>query len=597
MNGLNQLRNNRVLVIDDNPSIQGDIRKILRCHSLDSQLEKIGAEVFGDQPPAQPPVSFHVDGALQGEEGLRMIEAAAAAGMPYAMAFVDVRMPPGLDGVETIARIWKRFPELQVVICTAYSDYSWDEMIRQVGRSDSLLILKKPFDNIEVLQLATALTQKWSLNHQVTCRLKDLDQLVTQRTLELQLANEQLKKDSAEQIKLERQLRQAQKMEAVGQLAAGIAHDFNNILTIVQGNASLLLAGKPPGSPERQPLQNICGASDRAAKLVAQLLTFCRQQAAEIRPLDLGGTVAAVAKILPRLLTPEIKVEALAPSGLPLVSADGGMMETLLINLALNARDAMPEGGNLSINAQPVSIRPADISSNPEARAGEYVRLSVSDTGSGIPPEILPRIFEPFFTTKPMGKSAGLGLATVHGIVKQHQGWVEVQSQVKHGTTFHIFLPALAIEERRPTPPPPAPANPAPVRETILVVDDEPDLRDLVTEVLESGGYRVLSAGSGVEALDKWAKRHGTVDLLLTDMVMPDGLTGSKLADRLRGEDPGLRVIYTSGFSAGIPGGALDNVDERNFLPKPYRPATLLQFVRQCLDQPCPANNKTQEAA
>jgi two-component system NtrC family sensor kinase len=597
MNASNHLRNNRILVIDDNLSIHEDIRKILRCRERDLALADAGARMFGEEPPPSPPVSFQVDAALQGEEGLRMMEAAAAAGHPYAMAFVDVRMPPGWDGVETIARLWKGFPDLQVVICTAYSDHCWEEIIRTMGRSDNLLILKKPFDSIEVLQLANALTQKWSLNHQVTCRLQDLDQRVTQRTTELQSANAQLKKEIAEQVRLENQLRQAQKMEAVGQLAAGIAHDFNNILTVVQGNASLLLAGKPPSSPDCQPLQKIAAAAERAATLVGQLLTFCRKQVVELRPTDLSATFADFTEMLPRVLPSIIKVDAHAPPGLPLVSADGAMMATLLMNLALNARDAMPEGGILSISAASVTIGPAEVSAQAEARQGEFVRLSVSDTGSGIPPEILPRIFEPFFTTKPVGKGTGLGLATVYGIVKQHQGWVEVQSQVNHGTAFHIFLPALTGGEAGQTAPPATSTTAARARETILVVDDEPDLMELVAQVLESGGYQVLAAGSGAEALEQWAKRQGDVHLLLTDIVMPDGMTGRMLADRLRSEDPRLRVIYTSGYSAGVPGTELANLEEQNFLAKPYRPATLLQVVRECLDQPCASAHTSQKAA
>jgi len=598
MNASNHLRNNRILVIDDNRAIHEDIRKILRCLERDPVLEEAAARIFGAESPPSLEVSFQVDAALQGEEGLRMMEAAAAAGNPYAMAFVDVRMPPGWDGVETIAHLWKQFPELQVVICTAYSDHYWEDMIRILGRSDNLLILKKPFDNIEVLQLANALTQKWSLNHQVTCRLKNLDQLVTQRTTELQSANEQLKKEIAEQVRLENQLRQAQKMEAVGQLAAGVAHDFNNILTVVQGNARLLVASKPPTSPDCHPLQKIGAAADRAATLVGQLLTFSRKQVVELRPTHLGDTLADVAEMLPHVLTPIIKVDAHAPPNLPLVSADAAMMETLLMNLAVNARDAMPEGGILSITAAPVTIGPAEASSQPEAREGEFVRLSVIDTGSGIPPEILSRIFEPFFTTKPIGKGTGLGLATVYGIVKQHQGWMEVQSQVNHGTAFHVFLPALTVSAPRQTPPPAtAPITVATARKTILVVDDEPDLRDLVSQVLESGGYHVLSAGSGAEALEQWAKRQGDVHLLLTDIVMPDGFSGRMLADRLRSEDPNLRVIYTSGYTAGVPGTELANMEQHNFLPKPYRPATLLQIVRECLDQPCASANTSQKAA
>jgi two-component system cell cycle sensor histidine kinase/response regulator CckA len=705
MNSPIQLRNNRIIVIDDNPSIHEDIRKILNCSERDAA-----------------PVNFRVDTALQGEEGLRMIEAAAKAGNPYAVAFVDVRMPPGWDGVETVARIWKQFPDLQVVVCTAYSDYSWEEMIRKIGRSDSLLILKKPFDNIEVLQLANALTQKWSLNHEVTCRLNDLDQLVTQRTLELQSANEQLKKEIAEriqaeqflrlseerfskafkaspiplaiqsllnevfvdandgflrltgykreeligrtarqlrvwdepdsesdmlqklrqemavrnmqcrlraksgrtleillsvevielngepfllviaqditeQIKLEDQLRQAQKMEAVGQLAAGVAHDFNNILTVVQGNASLLLALAAPGSPDCRPLENICAAAERAGKLVRQLLTFSRKQVIELRPTDLRDVLSALAEMLPSVLTPMIQVNTLAAPGLPPVRADGAMMETLLMNLSVNARDAMPEGGCLDITIQAVTLEAEAVSTNPESRAGQFVRLSVRDTGAGIPAEILPRIFEPFFTTKPVGKGTGLGLATVYGIVKQHQGWVEVHSQVNQGTTFDIFLPALVAHAPRQTIPPSQPTRPGRPSETILVVEDEPDLRDLVVQVLEFAGYRMLSAGSGAQALEQWAKRSGDIHLLLTDIFMPDGLTGQKLAEQLRSEDPRLRVIFTSGYTAGIPGTELANIEPRSFLPKPYRPATLLRIVRECLDQPVSARSAARQAA
>jgi signal transduction histidine kinase len=597
MNASTASRNNRILVIDDNKAICEDIRKILRSQERNPALAEAGAAVFGEDAPAPPALSFHVEAAWQGEAGLRMIEAAAAAGQPYAMAFVDVRMPPGWDGVETIARIWNRHPDLQVVICTAHTDYSWEEMVRVLGRSDSLLILKKPFDNLEVLQLANALTQKWSLHHELTCRLNDLDRLVAQRTIELQSANEQLRKEIAEQIKLENQLRQAQKMEAVGQLAAGIAHDFNNILTVVQGNASLLLAGKPPASPDCRSLQNICEASGRAAKLVGQLLMFCRKQVVELRPTHLRDTVAALAQMLPRVMTPAIKIDAHIAAGLPQINADGAMMETLLMNLAINARDAMPEGGILSIAAVPATLAQAEVSANPNAREGQFVRLSVGDTGAGIPPEILPRIFEPFFTTKPVGKGTGLGLATVYGIVQQHQGWVEVQTQVQHGTIFHVFLPALAANEPRKTAPPASPATPPAARETILVVDDEPDLRDLVTQVLEGGGYKVVSAGSGAEALEQWTRHHGNIHLLLTDIVMPDGLTGRKLADRLRSEDPRLRVVFTSGYCAGQPGTELANVEERSFLPKPYRPASLLRIVRECLDRPCAPPTTAQQAA
>ncbi len=278
------------------------------------------------------------------------------------------------------------------------------------------------------------------------------------------------------------------------------------------------------------------------------------------------------------------------------------MIETLLINLAFNSRDAMPGSGILSITAAPVTIGPAEAAGRIEAREGEFVRLSVIDTGSGIDAEILPRIFEPFFTTKPVGKGTGLGLATVYGIVKQHEGWVEVKSQVHHGTAVHVFLPALVVSEppqATPTPPPAPPTKnkKARTRETILVVDDEDDLRELVAQVLESDGYQVRVAGSVGEALEQWAKRSGDIHLLLTDVIMPDGMTGHMLADQLQSEDPRLRVIFTSGYTAGAPGTELATIHEHNFLPKPYRPDTLLQSVRACLDRPCAAAHAAQKAA
>jgi two-component system, cell cycle sensor histidine kinase and response regulator CckA len=473
--------------------------------------------------------------------------------------------------------------------------YHRDELIDHTARQ--LQIWEEPEDERAMLDM---LGQKMSV-HELPCRFRaksgDLrDILLSVELIELDgqpflLA---IAQDITERIKLETQLRQAQKLEAVGQLAAGVAHDFNNILAVVQGNASMLLASISPDSPDYRPLQNIHVAAQQAARMVGQLLTFCREQAVELLPTQVNDILASAADKLPRILTPAVKLNVQARPSLPRISADATMMDNLLTALAANARDAMPQGGQLTITAEAVTLRPSDISTNPRARAGEFVRLSVRDTGVGISPEVLPRIFEPFFTTKPSGQGAGLGLATAYGIVKQHQGWFEVQSQANQGSVFHIFLPAqpaAPVSQASPLP------KPAVSRETILVVDDEPDLIDLVSQVLQTDGYRVLSAHSGAEALEQWSKRCGDIHLLLTDMVMPDGFTGSKLAHQLQSEDPRLRVIFTSGYTAGQRGTELANVNERNFLPKPYRPNTLLQVVRACLDYPGPSANAAQKAA
>jgi two-component system, cell cycle sensor histidine kinase and response regulator CckA len=406
----------------------------------------------------------------------------------------------------------------------------------------------------------------------------DLDELVAQRTVELQAANDQLKKEIAEG--------QAQKMEAVGQLAAGIAHDFNNILAVVQGNASLLLDGKLSDDKETKPLETICAAVDRASKLVRQLLTLSRKQLPELQPMNIRDTLTAASEMLPGVFTPTIDIEFRVQPEVPDISADADMLESLLMNLAFNARDAMPAGGRLKVSVDTVEIAAEAARDNPQMRPGRFVRLSVADTGCGIAPEILPRIFEPFFTTKPAGKGTGLGLAAVYGIVRQHHGWVEVQSKVNEGTTFHVLIPAIASVKPAQKPAPPKPSGSSVSGETILVVEDEPDLRDLVSQILESCGYKVVSAGSGAEALEVWAARRADIRLLLTDMVLPDGFSGRNLADRLTSENPRLRVIFTSGYSAGMPGTELANIEARQFLGKPYRPAALLEIVRRCLDEP-----------
>jgi signal transduction histidine kinase len=385
-----------------------------------------------------------------------------------------------------------------------------------------------------------------------------------------------------ERLGLEAQLRHSVKMEAVGQLAAGVAHDFNNILTVIQGHASLLLSRHAGDIATTAPLRQVSEAADRACGLIRQLLLFSRKQVMQPRPLDMADAVRGVSRMLERVMGEDIAVEVLCPRELPWVHGDPGMIEQVLMNLAVNSRDAMPRGGKfvLSATAQRFdSDRPTD---HPEARTGEFVCLSVSDTGCGMDPVTLGRIFEPFFTTKEVGRGSGLGLATVYGIVKQHRGWIEVESEVGLGTSFRVFLPA----EPRPAPAPrltdDAPA--AGGAETILVVEDEDALRELVTEILTTFGYRVVSAPSGVQALKVWEKHRDEIDLLLTDMVMPEGMSGRELAERLLRQEPELQVIYTSGYSPGMAGKDLALIGGFNFLPKPYPPVRLVEMVRECLD-------------
>jgi len=380
---------------------------------------------------------------------------------------------------------------------------------------------------------------------------------------------------------LEARFQQAQKMEAIGQLAGGVAHDFNNIL------AALLMqvefAASAEGLPEeaRGSLMEISSAVERAANLTRQLLLFSRKQVMQTRDLDLNEVVASLAKMLQRIIGEDIRLQ-LHLHPVPLITrADAGMLDQILMNLAVNARDAMPDGGRLLIETGERMLDEASAQLNVDAAPGRYVWMSVTDTGYGIPPDVLPHIFEPFFTTKEVGKGTGLGLATVFGIVKQHQGWIEVQNQPGSGARFQVFFPVSSGAVTEPVVPRSAPRGGT---ETLLVVEDDAALRAITRRHLERHGYTVLEAPSGAEALQIWERERTNVALLLTDLVMPGGVSGQQLARKLQGDRPGLRVVFTSGYSAEIAGRGIQLEHGENFVQKPYAPDQLLGLIRQCLD-------------
>jgi two-component system, NtrC family, sensor kinase len=584
-------RNRRILVIDDNLAIHADFKKILSPAPSAAALEALEAEVLGHVRAAGSTEGFQVDSALQGQEGFALVQQSLADRQPYALVFMDVRMPPGWDGIETTARIWEIDPDIEVVICTAYSDYSWDDMIARLGISDRLVILKKPFDNVEVLQMAHALTEKWSLRQKVRLKMDQLEAMVAARTRELQAANEQLKVEMAERARTEEALRQSQKMEALGQLAGGIAHDFNNLLTVIRGNAQIMALDVQELPAVLEACRQIDRAAERAAKLTAQMLMFSRKKRMRSEHLDLNAVLAQSGRMLPRLLNEDIAVEIQCGAPALPVCADPVMVEQAILNLAVNARDAMPNGGRLTIQADAVEISDADARSNPKSRAGRFARVTVADTGSGIAPEALPHLFEPFFTTKEPGRGTGLGLATVYGIVKQHAGWVDVESEPGRGARFRIFLPlngSGAASAAAASPENPVIGG----TETILLVEDEPPVRRLARTILQRHGYRVLEAGSGEEALAVWAEHESEISLLLTDMVMPGHISGRELAARLREKKPELKATFTTGYSVDTIGKDMVLEEGLNFLPKPYHPRKLAETVRRCLDEPPPESDK-----
>jgi two-component system cell cycle sensor histidine kinase/response regulator CckA len=390
--------------------------------------------------------------------------------------------------------------------------------------------------------------------------------------------------DITERKQLEEQFHQAQKMEAVGRLAGGVAHDFNNLLTAILGSADLVLDSLTAGVPEREEIEEIRKAALRAADLTRQLLAFSRQQVIAPTVLNPNEIVASMDKLLRRLLGEDVELRSVLAADLAAVEADPSQLEQVVLNLAVNARDAMPNGGKLTIETQNVELDEAYVRGHLSAQPGPYVMLAVSDTGVGMDATTQARIFEPFFTTKEKGKGTGLGLATVYGIVKQSGGWIWVYSEPAHGTSFKVYLPRVA---QAAAPAAPSPMPPVSVRgsETVLLVEDEEMIRHLVQKVLKANGYTVLVAASGRDAERAAGEHEGPIHLLMTDVVLP-GMNGREVAQRLTAARAGIRVLYLSGYTDEVivhhgvlePGVA--------FLQKPFTPAVLGRKVREVLDGP-----------
>ena len=389
-------------------------------------------------------------------------------------------------------------------------------------------------------------------------------------------------RDITEHRQLEAQFRQSQKMEAIGQLASGVAHDFNNILAVIQLQAGMLRISQCLPPTETGFLTEIEKSSERAANLTRQLLLFSRQQAVQLRNIDLNDVVVNITRMLQRVLGENIQLHfKYAPQPL-FINADEGMMDQVLMNLVVNARDAMPGGGNLFIETSGFEFQKSELPS-PHWRPGHFACLSVGDTGCGMSPEVQARIYEPFFTTKGIGKGTGLGLATVFGIVQKHQGWIEVKSEIGSGTTFRIYLPRLLEVADQAT----AEKSPSVLhqgQETILLVEDDQSLRVTIRKALSKLGYNLFEAATGFSALEVWKQKKNEIDLLLTDIMMPDGMSGLDLGERLLKESPKLKVIYMSGYAEAA-GKDFTLEEDLNFLPKPFQAEKLARTIRNALDK------------
>jgi signal transduction histidine kinase/CheY-like chemotaxis protein len=389
-----------------------------------------------------------------------------------------------------------------------------------------------------------------------------------------------LKRNDCQRRQLEEQLRQAQKMEAMGRLAGGVAHDFNNLLTVIKGHSNLLVDRLESTDPSHRSACQIDKAADRAASLTAQLLAFCRMQVLQPKVLDLNSLVTDMSSLLKRLVREDVIFTFRPGQPLGQVKADPGQIEQVVMNLAVNAGDAMPEGGRLTIETLNVTVDDAFAQTRPPMSPGEYVRLTVADTGQGMDAETKARIFEPFFTTKEQGKGTGLGLATVYGVVKQSGGCIWVESEPGKGAQFEVYLPIVHELEETPSPTGIA-ASPAHPSEMVLIAEDQDEVRELAALFMRSAGYTVLTARDGVEALATLQRSAQPIDLLVTDVVMPN-MRGPELAKRLKSLQPEIKVIYMSGYLEYNKGNG-DFLEGGYFLQKPFTRETLVSKVLEAV--------------
>lgn len=576
-----------ILIVDDNQSVFEAFQKILASSAPDPRLAAMEEALFGSAASA-PAATFRLAYAAQGMEAIEKLEAEKRNGSSFAVAFVDVRMPPGIDGIETAQRLWAIDEDLEIVICSAYSDYSWSDMARKLGRPDRWVILKKPFDNIEVLQLAHALTEKWMLRQQTRAQVEALEAGVAARTAELKAALEKLKHESAERERfeeerrvIERKLEETQRLEGLGMLAGGVAHDFNNILTGILASASLAGMDVAPGTEVSLHLKRIEENSLRAAGLCQQLLVYAGKGQVSASALDLNVLLRETLQLLHASVPKDAELALeLAPT-LPAIAGDAARLRQVFMNLVLNAAEALNGGPRrIRLSTGTATLDHAALEKTAfrgEAKAGEFVTVEVTDTGSGMTPDTLSRIFEPFFTTKFTGR--GLGLCAVLGIVRGHGGAMHVESECGRGTTFRVYLP-VAASSSPVAAEPPAPTAPK-GKGRVLVVDDEDAVRLVAAAAIKRQGFDTEVAADGTEAVEIMERGpNGFVGVLL-DMTMPkmDGLT---TLVNLRKIQPGLPVILMSGHDQGDMARKLAGHADVILLKKPFTVDELQRCATQC---------------
>ena len=685
----------RLLIIDDDLDIWQAYGQVLTPQQSlqNSAVDQLG-ELLGNQSQQIQP-NFQLDYAAQGKEGFSLICRALERRQPYSIAFIDIRMPPGWDGLQTAARIREMDPNIEIVIVTAYSDRSREEIATAVGACDKLLFLRKPFDAEELMQLAVALTQKWQTNKQlqlatlalqasetrfrslveatsdwvwemdnagcytycsplceklygykqqellgrcfyeilvpphdrdemrttfenclnngVSCPARERPCLrqdgtivyVESSSVPIRTDNGQVvgyrgidrnisarKKQEAEMCFLQEQHRQSQKLGALGTLAGGIAHDMNNILTPILGFSELLMIQTEKNDPIFQPLKNIHDCSTKAADLIRQILAFTRKQPLDIKTISLNEVIGNFYKMLRRLIREDIELILTLHPDPWLVSADRSQMEQVLINVIVNARDAMEtRGKTITITTKQRHIE-ADTSydvSHQPLPAGEYVILQIADEGVGMNSQTKEKAFDPFFTTKEAGKGTGLGLSTVYGIIGQHNGYIQLGSPPEQGAIFRFFLPRSHTKSIPAQDKAKQPELPPQGTETILLVEDNHDVRAMVSSTIKRLGYQVITSHNGQQGLALYKQKQADIALVISDIIMPI-MGGLEMVQRIRSLTPQQPILFISGY-------AFENTIENMVqtphclhLQKPFTLQDIAESIRDLLDEASQTN-------
>ena len=588
-------KNRRILVIDDTEAVRDDFKKLLSGNGpIRASLGGNKSGLFGGEVRSSEKGQYELEFASQGQQGLEILRDALRQERPFALAFVDMRMPPGWDGLETIKNLWQAQPDLEVVICTAYSDYSWDEVSQQLEQSAQLVILKKPFDGVEVQQLASALTEKYSLSRRARLRMDELEQRVQQRTTSLREANEQLER-VIEELKhtqsiardKDEMFRHAQKMELVGTLAGGVAHEFNNFLQIIGAYAQCMQDELSPEAHVHQDLNEVLRAVDKASSLTRQLLSFSRRQPLDMTSVDLRRVLDELGELLRPVLGDQIELELDTTDELGTVLGDAAQLQQALLNLCLNARDAMPNGGRLAIHATQTvksDCGHVDAVNEPGLSPGPYIVISVSDTGCGMAPDVLSRVFDPFFTTKGVGKGTGLGLSMVFGTVQEHKGVIHAESEFGKGSKFTICLPVDTSSDRSALESSSCPENDNSIgTEVVLVAEDEPSIRRASVHWLRKAGYTVYEAQDGNEAVRVFEEYAGEISVLVFDVMMPH-MTGHEAFKRIKDLNPEIRAVFCTGYDPSGHEASFALEAGSTIVEKPFSRQQLLKAVRRCLD-------------